>query len=75
MYRYSIFTGGLIQNPDDAETLVLVQINSYVTVSLPSGVRPYTYGGREPDRSGHYVLGRLSQPALRLDIFQKRIMV
>jgi hypothetical protein len=72
---FILLTDVLIRNRDDAETLVLVQIHSCVTVSFPSGVRPYTYGGREPDRSDYYVLGRLSQPTLRLDIFQKWIIV
>lgn len=72
---FILLIGVLIQDRDDAETLVLVQIHSRVTVSFPSGVRPYTYGGREPDRSGCSVLGRLSQPTLRLYIFQKRVIV
>lgn len=72
---FILFIGVLIQSRDDAEPFVLVQIHSRVTVSFPSGVRPYTYGGREPDRSDYNVLGGLSQPTLRLDIFQKRVIV
>lgn len=55
---FILFVGVLIQSRDDAEAFLLVKIHSRITVSFPSGVRPYIYGGREPDRLGYSVLGR-----------------